>query len=178
MKKLAFLFLALVVSVPVLAQKTMPTVGPGAVATLKANFNYVSNFNVQAAEEVPESEYAFRPTPVVRSFGQIIGHVADANYLICSTVLGKKNPSPGVEKNKKTKADLIAALEASYKYCDAAFSLPDKESGVEVELFGQKQTRLSALLANVTHNWEHYGNIVTYMRMKGHVPPSSRPRKP
>ncbi|HKI86354.1 MAG TPA: DinB family protein [Thermoanaerobaculia bacterium] len=178
MKKLALLFVGLVLSVPALAQEMMPAPAPGAVATLKANFNFVSNFNLQAAEEVPESEYAFKPTPVVRSFGQIIGHIADANYLICSTVLGEKNPSPGVEKTKKSKADLVAALKASYKYCDAAFSLPDKDTGRDVVLFGQKQSRLSALVGNIGHNWEHYGNIVTYMRMKGHVPPSSRPRKP
>ena len=177
MKRVALLLVAFVVAVPTLAQEMMPGPGAGALATMKANVTFVQNFIVQAAEEVPEGEYAFKPTPEVRSLGQIFAHVADANYLICSTALGEDNPSPGVEKNMTAKTDIVAALKAAFEYCDKAFSMADEDTGAEVELFGQKQTRLSALLLDVTHNWEHYGNIVTYMRMKGHVPPSSRPAR-
>jgi uncharacterized damage-inducible protein DinB len=74
-----------------------------------------------AADKMPEEEYAFRPDPAVRSFGQIIGHVADANYLFCSAVLGEKNPSPGIEKNKTTKAELISALHDAFAYCNRAY---------------------------------------------------------
>lgn len=175
MKRVSLLLVAFVVAIPALAQEMLPEAGPSALATMKANLGFAQNYIVQAAEDVPEAEYAFKPTPEVRSFGQIVAHVADANYLICSTALGEENPSPGVEKNKTAKVDIVAALKASYEYCDSAFSMNDEDTGAEVELFGQKQTRLSALLLDVTHNWEHYGNIVTYMRMKGHVPPSSRP---
>lgn len=175
MKKACLLLVAFVVAVPALAQEMMPQSATGAVATMKANLNFAENYIVQAAEEVPEAEYAFKPTPEVRSLGQIFAHVADANYLICSTALGEDNPSPGVEKNKTAKTDIVDALKAAFDYCDKAFSMADEDTGAEVELFGQKFTRLGALLLDVTHNWEHYGNIVTYMRMKGHVPPSSRP---
>jgi uncharacterized damage-inducible protein DinB len=177
MKRLSVLFIALVVAAPALAQEMMPAPAVGMVKTMEGNFNYVKGFIVRSAEEMPEADFAFKPTPEVRSFGQIIGHVADANYGICSIVLGEANPSPGVEKNKTSKADLVAALKASYEYCGRAYAMPDKDIGMKIKLFGQENTRLGGLLLNITHNWEHYGNIVTYLRLKGHVPPSSQPTK-
>src|SRR5262249_48651378 len=60
----------------------------------------------QAAAKMPEEEYAFKPDPAVRSFAQILGHIADANYLFCSPALGEKNPAPGIEKTKTTKPEL------------------------------------------------------------------------
>ena len=71
---------------------------------------------IRAAEKMPEENYAFKPTPEVRSFGQLIGHVADAQYLFCSAVLGKPNPAPGVEKSKTTKAELVQALKDAFAY--------------------------------------------------------------
>ncbi len=178
MKRTPLLFAALVVAAPVFAQDMMPASGVGMVSTMKGNFAYIQSFVVKSAEEMPEADYAFKPTEGVRSFGQIIGHVADANYGICSVILGKKSPSAGVEKSKTTKTDLVTALKASYEYCAAAYALPDKDTGTKVNLFGQEATRLAALLVNISHNWEHYGNIVTYLRIKGQVPPSSQPPRP
>src|SRR5215467_6658911 len=74
-----------------------------------------------AAEKMPEEEYAFKPDPASRSFGQILGHIADADYLFCSTVLGESNPSPGVEKTKTTKAELRGALHDAFTYCARAY---------------------------------------------------------
>src|SRR5215813_2184564 len=65
----------------------------------------VSAWIERAAEKMPEEEYAFKPDPAVRSFGQILGHIADSDYLFCSGVLGEKSPSPGIEKTKTTKAE-------------------------------------------------------------------------
>src|SRR5215472_6087989 len=75
----------------------------------------------QAAGKMPEEEYAFKPDPAVRSFGQILGHVADANYSFCSGVLGEKSPSPDVEKTKNTKAELRVALHDAFAYCNRAY---------------------------------------------------------
>src|SRR5258708_9809717 len=74
-----------------------------------------------AAEKMPEEEYAFKPDPAVRSFGQILGHIADADYLFCSGVLGEKSPSPGIEKTKTTKAELTSALHDAFAYCNRAY---------------------------------------------------------
>ena len=177
MKKATLLLVAFAVAVPLTAQETMPSSGPDALATMKGNYNYVKSFILQSAEDMPEADFAFKPTPEVRSFGQLLAHTADANYMICSTVLGKESPSKGVEKNMTSKADIQKALAASYDYCQAAFSIPEKDMGAKVSMFGQEMSRMGALLIDVTHNWEHYGNLVTYLRMKGHVPPSSKPAR-
>src|SRR5260370_3864989 len=72
----------------------------------------------RAAEKMPEEEYAFKPDPAVRSFGQILGHIADADYLFCSGVLRQNSPSPGIEKAKTTKAERTSALHDAFAYCD------------------------------------------------------------
>jgi uncharacterized damage-inducible protein DinB len=83
----------------------------------------------------------------------------------------------GVEKSKTTKADLQAALAESFKFCDAAFDgLTAARANEAIKFFLPNQTRLSVLAFNAAHDFEHYGNIVTYMRMKGMVPPSSAGR--
>jgi len=130
-----------------------------------------------AAGKMPEEEYALKPDPAVRSFGQILGHVADANYLFCSGVLGEKSPSPEVEKTKSTKADLTAAVHDAFSYCNRAYeALTDASANETIKAFGQERNKLGVLWFNASHNLEHYGNLVVYMRLKGYVPPSSEPK--
>ncbi|HYM13533.1 MAG TPA: DinB family protein [Bryobacterales bacterium] len=132
----------------------------------------------RAAEKMPEEEYAFKPDPAVRSFGQILGHIADANYLFCAPVLGENNPSPGIEKTKTTKAELTSTLHDAFAYCNRAYdALTDAGANETVKAFGQQRNKLGVLWFNASHNLEHYGNLVVYMRLKGIVPPSSD-RKP
>ncbi len=127
-----------------------------------------------AAEKMPEEEYAFKPDPASRTFGQILGHVADADYLFCSAVLGEKNPSPEIEKTKATKAELAFALQGAFAYCGKAYNtLTDANANETVKAFGQERNKLGVLWFNASHNLEHYGNLVVYMRLKGIVPPSS-----
>src|SRR5712672_1530614 len=131
----------------------------------------------RAAEKMPEEEYEFRPDPAVRSFGQILGHIADADYLFCSSVLGESNPSPNIEKTKTTKAELTSALRDAFAYCNRAYSaLTDENAHETVKAFGQERNRLGVLWFNASHNLEHYGNLVVYMRTKGIVLPSSEPK--
>jgi uncharacterized damage-inducible protein DinB len=128
----------------------------------------------RAAEKMPEEEYAFKPDPAVRSFGQVLGHIADANYLFCSTALGESNPAPGIEKTKTTKAELTSALHDAFAYCSRAYdTLTDASASETVKAFGQERNKLGVLWFNASHNLEHYGNLVVYMRSKGIVPPSS-----
>jgi uncharacterized damage-inducible protein DinB len=161
-------------------------IGAGAVAFAQnpisdgQKFLYTMSKNniTRAAEKMPEENYAFKPTADVRSFGQLIGHVADAQYLFCSAVLGKKSPSPNVEKSKTTKADLVQALKEAFAYCDAAYDgMTDAQAAAQIKFFGQDQAKVTVLSFNSFHNNEHYGNIVTYMRLKGLVPPSSEKRQ-
>lgn len=131
---------------------------------------------LRTAEKVPEEYYGFKPTDAVRSFGQILGHVADAQYSFCSIARGEKNPLPNIEKTKTSKADLIAALRDSFAYCDRAYGGMTDSSGAEmVKLMGLDMPKLGALIGNNQHISEHYGNLVTYMRLKNIVPPTSEP---
>ena len=148
------------------------------VDALRAMWNQVTQNITIAAEELSEADYAYRPTPEVRTFGQLVGHVAGAQYMICAAALGEaQRAEDEIEKTRTTKAALVEALKASTVYCNRAYALSDAALGGQTELFGQKQTKMQTLALNAVHNGEHYGNIVTYMRMKGMVPPSSRPRR-
>jgi uncharacterized damage-inducible protein DinB len=129
---------------------------------------------LRSAEKMPEEGYKFKPTDAVRSYGQIIGHVADAQYLFCSIALGEKNPTPKIEQTKTSKADLVAALKVAFTYCDQAYDgMTDASGSQMVKLFGNDAPKLGALAVNNMHNMEHYGNLVTYMRLENIVPPSS-----
>jgi uncharacterized damage-inducible protein DinB len=131
---------------------------------------------LRSAERMPEENYAFRPTEAVRSFGQIVGHVADSQYAFCSRVLGEKYPAPEVEKTKTSKADLIVALKDSFAYCDKGYeAMTDASAAEMVKHMGRDTPKLGVLATNNVHTVEHYGNLVTYLRMKNIVPPSSDP---
>lgn len=142
----------------------------------KRAYGQVKNWLLKSAEKMPEDAYAFKPTDSVRSFGQIIGHVADAQYLFCAPILGEKNPGLKVEQTKTSKADLVAALKDAIAYCDKAYAaLTDADGAQTVTFFGGPIPKLSLLSTNVAHVAEHYGNLATYMRIKNIVPPSSEP---
>jgi uncharacterized damage-inducible protein DinB len=145
---------------------------------IKGIYNISRSDVLRAAEKMPEENYSFKPSPDVRTFGQIIGHIADAQYLFCSVALGETNPAPGIEKSKTSKADLVKALSDALTYCDKAYSgMTDAHAADMAKFFGRDQPKLAILAFNSAHNMEHYGNLVTYMRIKGLVPPSSEQRK-
>jgi uncharacterized damage-inducible protein DinB len=133
----------------------------------------------RSAELMPDADYSFRPVDTVRTFGQILAHVAGANYVFCSAAKGEKSPhaEAAFEKTATTRAQIIKALNDSIAYCDAAYaSLDDKRAGETIDLpFGMgKGARALPLMLNTGHLQEHYGNLVTYFRVKGMVPPSSQ----
>ena len=134
----------------------------------------VKTILVGSAEKMPEENYNFKPTEAVRSYGQIVGHVADAQYMFCSVALGEKNPGLKIEQTKTSKADLVAALKDAVAYCDKAYeSMTDASGSQMVKLFDLDMPKLGVLNVNNMHDMEHYGNLVTYMRLKNIVPPTS-----
>ena len=170
-----FALLCVVAASQVAAQAPPAAPAASAVATLAASLGEVGGYLTRSAEQMPEADFVFKPTPDVRSFGQIIGHVAEVNYVVCAAMLGEKNPAGEVEKAVTTKAGLVDAVRGSFAYCERACAMSDAEAAKTVTLWGQAQPRLAALTIVLTHSWEHYGNIVTYLRLKGKVPPSSQP---
>jgi uncharacterized damage-inducible protein DinB len=143
------------------------------VNSVKPLYDMAKGWIIASAEKVPEEHYSFKPTPEVRSFGQILGHVANASYMFCSGATGGSNPSSGDAEELTSKAELVAAVKAAFAYCDEAYAMTDARAMESVTFFQQTNTRLWVLAFNVSHDFEHYGNLVTYMRLKGIVPPSS-----
>lgn len=175
--KRPFLIVLAIASLGGSAHAQQPAAPPDlAVRTVREQWQAMTNYVTRAAADVPDSLYAYKPVATVRTFGQLIGHVAGAQYMICAAALG--DPPRGeddIEKTKTTKAELVAALRESTEYCGRAYAQSDAAAQQKTQLFGQERSRLAALGINATHNAEHYGNIITYMRMNGLVPPSSRP---
>jgi uncharacterized damage-inducible protein DinB len=167
----------LVVGLSILGGPVAAQTGGGAnshVAVLKAQAESVRTLVLRTAEKVPEDLYSFKPTAEIRSLGGVIGHIADGNNLLCSMANGEKPVFNQANEKKTTRVDLVAALKASFAACDKVFDATnDANASTAVDLFGQKQTRLGVLAFNNSHMWEHYGNLVTYMRLKNIVPPSS-----
>jgi uncharacterized damage-inducible protein DinB len=143
--------------------------------SIKGRYDNVKRDIVEAAEAVPEAEYDFKPTPEVRSFGQIVAHIADTQNYFCGVADGG-NPAyaDAIEKSATTKADLVKALKDSVAKCDVVYATLDEVNALSLVKAGKGDAlRGLVLLDNVSHDSEHYGNIVTYMRLKGHVPPST-----
>jgi uncharacterized damage-inducible protein DinB len=184
-KRLCFVFAALMaVPVALLGQdKPQAQAAPAAQAAPPANpitasergfYSFVSNAVIGAAQKMPEENYSFKPTPEVRNFGQLVGHVADASYMFCSQVLGEANPAKDIEKTKTSKAALVAALQEGVAYCTKAFdSMTDAKGSQMMKMFDFNLAKLTVLSINSAHTDEHYGNMVTYLRLKGIVPPTS-----
>jgi len=134
----------------------------------------VQGYLIAAAEQMPEEFYGYQPTEEVRTCGQIVGHVANALYMFCGTASGAGPQGPEHLEERTLKAGLVEAIKLGFSQCDAAYAIDDAKGMEEVEFFGQSGTRLWVLTFNIAHNWEHYGNLVTYMRANGLVPPSSQ----
>ena len=182
-KSLAALALAACVAVPAFAQVPAAAPKPAAApaspitASVGGQMAMIKGYITKSVEQVPESLFGFKATPEVRSFAQLFGHVADANYSMCSAAAGEKDPSLNIEKTKTTKADLAKALGESFAYCEKVLAATNDANGAELrELFGMKMARVSWLNFAVAHDYEHYGNMVTYMRLNKMVPPSSQGR--
>ncbi len=166
MKARLFAVLALAVPAAAAAQ---------GVAASKNLYEISKGWLIKSAEMMPEADYGFKPTPAVRSFGELIGHVANANYMFCSVVLGENSPQTGDLEKAANRAAFIKGIKDAFAYCDKAYLLADAKSTEMIKLpFGMEGNKLWALMFNVAHNNEHYGNLVTYFRLKGMVPPSSQ----
>src|SRR5437868_1291531 len=134
MKTIVLLCVVSLASIPAFAQSASNPLSAGE----KGFHNYIKDNLVKAAEKMPEENYSFKPTPEVRSFGQIVGHVADAQYMFCSTVLADGTKPQGIEKSKTSKADLVKALNDSFAYCDKAYDgMTDARATEMVKFFGR-----------------------------------------
>jgi uncharacterized damage-inducible protein DinB len=172
MKRLAFV---VVLAIPSLAGAQTPAPSADPISQSIRNAWTSAKRNItESATQMPEADYAFKPVDTVRSFGAILAHIAGANYIFCAPARNEKPAyeEDHFEKTAKTKAEVLKALNDSIAYCDAAYTaLTDRTAG---EMISNDTARAQRLIANAGHLQEHYGNLVTYFRIKGMVPPSSR----
>jgi uncharacterized damage-inducible protein DinB len=173
--------LALIISGSVLlsAQPPPPAADGGYTAAVRTRWNAIKRNISGSAQAMPDAGFAFKPTAEVRSFGELLGHLANEHYMLCSQIKGEKNPHESVDFEKKTtKAEFVKDINDSIAYCDAAYAaVKDDPKTIAPIAPNRRDTPFSSMLLNVTHDSEHYGNLVTYLRLKGVVPPSSQPSR-
>ncbi len=149
------------------------------VTVSKNIYAIAKNDILGSVDKIPEDLWSFRPTDDVRTVGQLFAHVADAQYEFCGVAAEGKSVAKNIEKTQTTKAEIVPALKEAFAYCDGVYAkMTDANAADMASFFGMKITKLGAMDFNTAHTMEHYGNLVTYMRIKGIVPPSSTPRQP
>ena len=149
---------------------------PSMAAVAKTMHATIRRDLAEAAESMPAEDFAFKATPQVRSFAELIGHVANANFFFCAQARGEKSPATANYEKVADKAALVKGLNDALAYCDGIYAATTDANFMDiVKVAGQGgETRRGAMLMfNTTHNNEHYGNVVVYLRLKGHVPPST-----
>lgn len=124
---------------------------------------------MKSADMMPESKYSYRPTKEVRSFGEIVIHLADISYILCSNAKGEAPPAMGAAKGSKS--EIMAYLKGSFAYCDGVYSgFTDGHLNDPGDFFGFKTNKMSILTQVGNHDALHYGNLVTYLRLNDLVP--------
>jgi uncharacterized damage-inducible protein DinB len=154
---------------------------PSLAATAKAMHATIRRDIAEAADAMPAEDFGFKPTPAIRSFAQLVGHVIVANLFFCSQATGAAMPTLTNFEQVTDKAALIKGLTDALASCDAVYeSTTDANFNQAVTVNGfpgmnpkTTTSRGAVLMFNTTHNNEHYGNIVVYLRLKGKVPPST-----
>jgi uncharacterized damage-inducible protein DinB len=170
-----FPLLLLAVATPVFAQQQQAAdPSSAAVAAARSSWMTAHNYIVRSAEQMSETDFAFKPVATVRSFAQIVAHVADDETGWCAQILGEPLKPTQFEKTLTAKADIVKAIRDAGAYCERAYGLTDAQAAGVTTIWGGQQPKIRGLMDNAAHDWEHYGNIVTYLRIKGIVPPSSQ----
>src|SRR5713101_8432476 len=172
----------LVLSILLLASAAggQPAAGRKVGLALGLQLSYAgSKANLTAeAERMPDADFGFKPgsMPEVRTFGQVVAHVAAGLFGTCAAVKGVPDPTQGrnLEQQLKTKAEFVKVLADSFAFCDDVFSSTTDENAVAFVHQGPNEiTRAMALYGLLAHNSEMYGIGTVYLRLKGIVPPST-----
>src|SRR6266436_5504306 len=120
-------------------------------ADLGKDYKNIRDYFIRAAEKMPETNYGFKPSPDVRSFGQQVAHVADDQYNLCAPAKGetRKAAYTAIEDSLSKKADLVPALKEAFGYCDAAYDALTDASGAEMTNSGKMRSKFSMLNWNL-----------------------------
>jgi uncharacterized damage-inducible protein DinB len=134
---------------------------------------------IAAAEEMPADKYTYKPTPEQITFAHLVMHIATSNTGLCSKIADVSAPSQAELKETDDKDKLVAALKASFDFCNEAMAkVDDSKLGDTVEVWkGHSGPRAMALIA-LTNDWaDHYSAAAMYLRLNGMLPPTAQPKK-
>jgi len=147
---------------------------PTIASEVRQNYQRTKDLILRAASKMPDEGYSLKPAAEVRTFAQVIGHVSEAQAMICGGIAGVPTR---VDTTKTAKADVIVELTKSFALCDRAYDLSNDSNVTQVGGAGfMGGTLTGRLYGNLIHDNEMYGTIVVYLRIKGIVPPSSEGR--
>jgi uncharacterized damage-inducible protein DinB len=148
-----------------------PTAAPNPLTkTLSIFRSNMQDKIMKSADTMPESKYSYRPTKDVRSFAEILTHVADISYALCSNVKGEAPPS-ATAAPKSSKSEIMAYLKSSFDYCDGVYSgFTDTHLDDPADFWGHKTNKMFILTQVGNHDALHYGNLVTYLRLNSLMP--------
>ena len=162
---------------PAVAQGPGPGTPVGLAAGLQGSYNRIKGLLTASADKISDADYGFKPTPDIRNYGQLWGHVANFHFGTCAQVKGVPNPNQGnnLENTATTKAAVVKALADSFAFCDDAFAALTDASAVEMLTGGRGGPRAKGIVLNqiIEHDNEMYGIGTVYQRLKGVVPPST-----
>jgi len=141
------------------------------VTEVQQSYESVKSNLMKSAEKVPDEDYSFKPTPEIRSFGEVMGHVVAAQSHTCGAILGQQSAA---HSKLETKSEIVSGLKDAFAQCDKAYASLTGANATEMIKTGRgERTRIGALIGNTTHDVEQYSILSVYMRLKGIVPPSS-----
>ena len=166
------------------AQSPPPAVLPTSTAAeVNTMYNNITGFITRSLAMVPADKMTWQPTPDVRTYARMFAHITDDNNGACAAMAGVTPNPPRVDTpaapdgswpaNKLTKADIEKGLNDSIALCQKAFASVNQANMMESAGGRGTRTKIGALIYNTSHINEHYGNLVTYLRLNGMVPPSS-----
>jgi hypothetical protein len=140
---------------------------------LKQGYTQIKGDVMKAAADMPESDYGFVPGPGSRTYGAAVVHIAVVQAAVCGMAGGKE--APKIDREKTSKADAIAALQAAFDFCDPIYAAAtDADAAKMVKMFGRDRTMFGTLDFGVIHDNEMYGTLAVYLRAKDKVPPTSQ----
>jgi uncharacterized damage-inducible protein DinB len=166
--------LTILIAAPASGQAPAAPASRSNVEFARRTWREVRGYLVQAAIAAPDSVFGFKPAPQVRSFAETLDHIAASERGYCQMALAERPSAGGAGTGAKTKSEVLAALQSAGETCERAYG-QGEEAAALVAYGGGRSSRLQVLLENVMHDYEHYGNVVTYLRLNGIVPPSSQP---
>jgi len=191
MKRSYAAILALALPIGLAAQQPQANQQGGPITTVFRNRTLTFQRNLaQALDSIPESKFAYKPTPAQQTIGYIAQHLATDNYIFCNnfgdlkaTVAAEDTETADSVKAKWPKDKLVTKLKASFKFCEDAFAQLDDAKMADQVTFtfgGQARTqpRVSMVLGHVVDMADHYSQLANYMRLNGILPPTALPRPP